>query len=121
MGMLFHDIRPTSPAWDSLQELVLRIKPYVNTLAQRHLYAVYDGKIMQVVMRALREDFGDYIYFMDNPAYRSSTRNWKKSLRGASSFVRETEIFEGFYTTPLESTQEEIEANAFLLYNLLTR
>ena len=105
-------------AWDDFCTL---IKPYVNTLAQRKLYTVYDAQIMRCILLSLKEEISNYITFIERPAWFGFDREaHKNTLTYTSRFLRESDILLFFRETPLEQTREEIEAGADVLYNLLS-
>lgn len=105
-------------AWD---DFCARIKPYVNTLARRKLYAVYDAQIMWRILLLLKEEISNYISFIECPAWFGFDREaHENTLTYTSCFLRGSDIFLSFRETPLEQTREEIEDGADALYDLLS-
>lgn len=98
-----------------------RISPYINTLARRPLYAVYDAKVMLYILRELRAEVHNYIWFVEMPNYRSFSRErWQTTLQHNCSFFRENYyVLVHFHLAEIETSQEDIETRVNEIYFLL--
>lgn len=96
------------------------ILPFINTLAQRPLYTIYNENMTHVILFALREEVSNYLSFIEMPNYRSFSRErHEQTLQRWSPALREHEILLWFVDTEIETRREDIEKHASYLYRLL--
>lgn len=102
------------------QDFKQRILPFVNTLAQRHLYAIYDEKITRWLLLALYEEVNNCISFVEMFNYYSFEKKCvEQTLQWRNPALRESDVLRWFHGTELETDRCEIEAQAAVLYGLL--
>lgn len=103
------------------RDLRERISPFINTLARRPFYAIYDAKIILFLLRELKEEVNNYIWFVEMPNYRSFSREQTKTtLQQNFSFFRDNYyVLMHFCLVDIETSQEEIDLRVKYIYFLL--
>jgi len=103
------------------RDLRERISPYINTLARRPLYTIYDAKIVLYILRELEEEVINYIWFVEMPNYRSFSRERSKTTLqwNLSFFCENYYVLVHFYLAEIETSQEDIETRVNHIYFLL--